>query len=68
MRGTMSRLAEWLSALGTWGTRLARDLADERLLRSATRELHQLDDRSSLTSASRDVGSNTPCATGGPHA
>jgi hypothetical protein len=23
MRGTLSRLAEWLSALGTWGTRLA---------------------------------------------
>src|SRR5258708_20150224 len=45
IRGTMSRLAEWLSALGTWGTRLARDLADERLLRSAIRELHQLDDR-----------------------
>ena len=31
MRGTLSRLAEWLSALGTWGTRLAHDLADERL-------------------------------------
>src|SRR6516165_803038 len=45
MRGTMSRLAEWLSALGTWGTRLARNLADERLLRSAIRVLHQLDDR-----------------------
>src|SRR5260370_16491821 len=45
IRGTMSRLAEWLSALGTWGTRLARDLADERLLRSSIRELHQLDDR-----------------------
>ncbi len=45
MRGTMSRLAEWLSALGAWGTRLAHDLADERLLRSAIRELHQLDDR-----------------------
>ena len=45
MRDTMSRLAEWLSALGTLGTRLARNLADERLLRSAIRELHQLDDR-----------------------
>ena len=45
MRGTMSRLAEWLSALGTWGTRLARNLADEWLLRSAIHELHQLDDR-----------------------
>ena len=44
MRGTMSRLAEWLSALGTWGTRLARNLADEWLLR-CVRELHQLDDR-----------------------
>jgi uncharacterized protein YjiS (DUF1127 family) len=45
MRGTMSRLAEWLSALGTWGTRLARNLADGWLLRCAIRELHQLDDR-----------------------
>ena len=44
-RGTMSGLAEWLSALGTWGTRLARNLADEWLLRSAIRELHQVDDR-----------------------
>jgi len=45
MRRTMSRLAGWLSALGTWGTRLARNLADEWLLRSAIRELHELDDR-----------------------
>jgi len=45
MRGTMSRLAEWLSALGTWGTRLACNLADEWLLRCVVRELHQLDDR-----------------------
>jgi len=41
MGGTMSRLAEWLSALGAWGSRLARDLADERLLRRAIRELHR---------------------------
>ena len=45
MRGTMSRLAEWLSAFGAWGTRLAHDLADERLMRCVIRELHQLDDR-----------------------
>jgi uncharacterized protein YjiS (DUF1127 family) len=45
MRGIMSGLAEWLSALGRWATRLARNLAHERLLRSAIRELHQLDDR-----------------------
>ena len=38
MRGTMSRLAEWLTALGTWGT-------DEWLMRCVIRELHQLDDR-----------------------
>src|SRR5262245_29359378 len=44
-RGAMRRLAEWLSALGAWGTRLARNLADERLVRNAIRELHQLDDR-----------------------
>ena len=45
MRGIMSGLAEWLSALGRWATRLARNLAHERLLHSAIRELHQLDDR-----------------------
>ena len=45
MRDTVSRLAEWLSALGTLGTRLARNLADEWLLRRAIHELHQLDDR-----------------------
>src|SRR5262245_3139362 len=45
MRGTMRRLAEWRSALGAWGARLARHRADERLLRNAIRELHQLDDR-----------------------
>jgi uncharacterized protein YjiS (DUF1127 family) len=45
MRGTMSRLAEWLTAPGTWGTRLVRNLADEWLLRSVIRELHHLDDR-----------------------
>ena len=44
MRGTMSRLAEWLTAPGTWGTRLVRNLADEWLLRSVIRELHQLDE------------------------
>ena len=37
MRGTMSRLAEWLTALGTWGT-------DEWLMRCVIRELHQLDE------------------------
>ena len=45
MRGTMRRLAQWLGALGAWGVRLARNLADERLVRNAIRELHQLDDR-----------------------
>src|SRR5262249_19768638 len=45
MRSAMRRLAEWLGALGAWTSRLARNRADERLLRSAIRELHQLDDR-----------------------
>ena len=45
MRATMRRLAQWLGALGAWGTRLRRDRADARLLRSAIRELRQLDDR-----------------------
>jgi len=55
MRGAMRRLAEWLSALGVWGTGLARNLADERLVRNAIRELHQLDDRTLA-----DIGI-TPC-------
>ena len=45
MRGTIRKLAEWRSALGAWGTRLARDWTARRLLRNAIRELHQLDDR-----------------------
>ena len=45
MRGTMRRFAEWLRCLGLWALRLARDLAIKRLVRSAIRELHQLDDR-----------------------
>jgi uncharacterized protein YjiS (DUF1127 family) len=45
MRGTMRRFAEWLRVLGVLSIRLARDLAAKRLLRSAIRELHQLDDR-----------------------
>ena len=45
MRGTICEFAEWLSALGAWGTRLARNLADEWLLRCVIRELRQLDDR-----------------------
>jgi uncharacterized protein YjiS (DUF1127 family) len=44
-RGTMRRFAEWLRALGLWSIRLASDLAAKRALRSAIRELHQLDDR-----------------------
>jgi uncharacterized protein YjiS (DUF1127 family) len=45
MRGTMRRFAEWLRVLGVLSIRLARDLAAKRVLRSAIRELHQLDDR-----------------------
>ena len=59
-RGTMSGLAEWLSALGTWGTRLVRNLVASSAS-SITSTIVR-----SLTSASRGVGSNTPCATGGP--
>jgi uncharacterized protein YjiS (DUF1127 family) len=63
MRGTLSRLAEWLSALGTWGTRRAYNLADEWLTRCVIRELHQLDDR---TLADIGITRCTRCATGGP--
>ena len=45
MRGTLRRFAEWLRVLGVLSIRLARDLAAKRLLRSAIRELYQLDDR-----------------------
>ena len=43
LRGTMRRFAEWLRFLALGTLRLARDLAVERLVRSAIRELHQLD-------------------------
>jgi hypothetical protein len=43
LRDTMRRFAEWLRFLALWTLRLARDLAVERLVRSAIRELHQLD-------------------------
>jgi uncharacterized protein YjiS (DUF1127 family) len=46
MRSTMRRFAEWLRVLGVLSIRLARDLAaKKRLLRSAIREFHLLDDR-----------------------
>jgi uncharacterized protein YjiS (DUF1127 family) len=45
LRGTMRRFVEWVGVLGAWGIHLTRELAAERLLRSAIRELHQLDDR-----------------------
>jgi uncharacterized protein YjiS (DUF1127 family) len=45
MRDTMHRFAEWLRVLCVLSIRLARDLAAKRVLRSAIRELHQLDDR-----------------------
>jgi uncharacterized protein YjiS (DUF1127 family) len=45
VRGTMRRFVEWLRVLGILSIRLARDLAAKRVLRSAIRELHQLDDR-----------------------
>ena len=43
--GTMRMFAMWLRAFGVWGIRLVSDLAAKRALRSAMRELHQLDDR-----------------------
>jgi hypothetical protein len=43
VRGTMRRFVEWLRVLGILRIRLARDLAAKRVLRSAIRELHQLD-------------------------
>jgi uncharacterized protein YjiS (DUF1127 family) len=45
VRGTMRRFAEWLRVLGVFSIRLARDLTAKRVLRSAIRELQQLDDR-----------------------
>ena len=68
MRGTMSRLAEWLSALGTWGTRLACNLADEWLLRCVIRELHQLDDRTLADIGITRCGIEYAVRHGRPHA
>ena len=68
MRGTMSRLAEWLTALGTWGTRLARNLADEWLLRCVIRELHQLDDRTLADIGITRCGIEYAVRYGRPHA
>ena len=68
MRGTMSRLAEWLSALGTWGTRLVRNLADEWLLRCVVRELHQLDDRTLADIGVTRCGIEYAVRYGRPHA
>src|SRR5262249_18547394 len=63
-----SRLAEWLSALGTWGTWLARNLAEERLLRSAIRELHQLNDRTLADIGLTRCGIEYAVRHGRPHA
>jgi uncharacterized protein YjiS (DUF1127 family) len=68
MRDTMSRLAEWLSALGTLGTRLARNLADEWFLRSAIHELHQLDDRTLADIGITRCGIEYAVRHGRPHA
>ena len=68
MRDTVSRLAEWLSALGTWGTRLACNLADEWLLRCVIRELHQLDDRTLADIGITRCGIEYAVRHGRPHA
>ena len=68
MRGTMSRLTEWLSALGMWGSRLARNLADELLLRSVIRELHRLDDRTLADIGLTRCGIEYAVRHGRPHA
>ena len=67
-RRTMSRMAGWISALGTWGTRLARNLADEWLLRSAIRELHELDDRTLADIGITRCGIEYAVRHGRPHA
>src|SRR5262245_2154877 len=68
MRGTMRRLAEWLGALGEWGTRLARNRADERLVRNAIRELHQLDGRTLADIGVTRCGIESAVRHGRPHA
>ena len=45
IRGTMRAFAQWLRVLALRGTRWARGLAAKQRLRSAVRELAQLDDR-----------------------
>ena len=68
MHGTMTRLAQWLSALGTWGTRLACNLADEWLTRCVIRELHQLDDRTLADIGITRCGIDYAVRHGRPHA
>jgi uncharacterized protein YjiS (DUF1127 family) len=68
MRGTICEFAEWLSALGAWGTRLARNLADEWLLRCVIRELHQLDDRTLADIGMTRCGIEYVVRHGRPHA
>ena len=63
-----NRLAEWLSALGTWGTRLACNLADEWLMRCVIHELHQLDDRTLADIGITRCGIEYAVRRGRPHA
>ena len=55
IRAAMRSLAQWLSALDAWRTQRARERVDERRVRNAIREFHQLDDR-----ALADIGI-APC-------
>jgi uncharacterized protein YjiS (DUF1127 family) len=68
LRATMRSLAEWLGALGAWGTRLRRERADARLLRSAIRELRQLDDRALADIGITRGGIEFAVRRGRPHA
>jgi uncharacterized protein YjiS (DUF1127 family) len=68
VRGTMRRFVEWLRVLGILSIRLARDLAAKRVLHSAIRELHQLDDRMLADIGISRGEIESQCATDCPHA
>ena len=61
-------MRDTMSALGTWGTRLACNLADEWLMRCAIHELHQLDDRTLADIGITRCGIEYAVRHGRPHA
>jgi uncharacterized protein YjiS (DUF1127 family) len=68
MHAAMRNLPQWLSALRAWRARRARALADERRMRNAIGELHQLDDRALADIGIARCGIEFAVRHGRPHA